>query len=431
MFKGHGIVILPLAALGLIVGSLVFSILLLFVKVEVNWISIIMGLWSAAALVWLYAVTFGRSKEERVYNRATGGYEMKLSRHALFFMSAKTWGWIFVVVALAGSVLLPQAPMPKHSSAPVVNVPGENNFHEANLAITSGRNGVAQGNSKNALRLANDFSKSMKLLREAGVEKSKKGEHAISLTKGEFVTYCHLTTKTCAFLVHVPELRNFSSDAKKFIADAAWHSAMAAVLKMPNPPERLAVGIRGVLLYDAFLIGEVVTAAEDAEEGIEKRLRGSDKEALYPFFAVTTRKKEGTAGKNAADSGSAPSPATPPSAAAPKTGPASEAPTPAEKAPAAAMEPKPQEAPSTPAASNPAASPPAAVTFPTPVREWRSSDGRLLKASLLGYNAAGTGVRMKREDGVEFEVPIEKFSTEDQADLKRLQQVSRAAPVVR
>ncbi|MEZ0275284.1 MAG: hypothetical protein ACAH88_10295 [Roseimicrobium sp.] len=395
-----------------------------FVKTEINWISVIMGLWCAATVVWLYAVTFGRSKEVRVYNRTTGGYEMKLSRHALFFMSAKTWGWIFVAIALAGSVLLPQAPMPKRSAA-TVNEPGENTFHEANLAITSGRNGVALGNTKSAIQLATDFSKTLKLLREAGVEKSKKGENAISLTKGEFITYCHLTTETCAFLVHVPELRNFSSDAKKFIADAAWHSATAAVLEMPDPPERLAVGIRGVLLYDAILIGDVVSSGRDAEDGIDKRLGGSDKEALHPFFAEIT-KKEVAAGVDDESPGDKPPTATPPSEPSPKIATANDVSATAEKAPMAAAETKAPEAPPTPAASVPATSPPAEVALPTPVRDWRSADGRLLRASLLGFNESGTSARVKREDGTEFEVALDKFAPEDQEQLKRLHQLSRS-----
>ena len=105
MFRGHGILVLPFALLGLFVGSLVFGIIFLFVQVKVNWISIIMGLWCAAAAVWLYAVTFGRSRQEQVYNPATRAYESRLSRHAFLFMPPKTWALIFAGVALVGSVL--------------------------------------------------------------------------------------------------------------------------------------------------------------------------------------------------------------------------------------------------------------------------------------------------------------------------------------
>jgi hypothetical protein len=426
MFRGHGIIILPLAILGLFLGSFFFGMVFLFVKVEVNWISVILGLWCAAAMVGLYAVTLGRSKQERVFNRATGGYEMQLSRHALFFMSAKTWAWIFVAIALVGSVLLPQAPMPKVPSVARSNAPDGNSFDEANLAITTARNGVAQGNTKNALQLANDFSRTLKLLREAGVEKSKK-KHAISLTEGDFITYCHLTGETCAFLVHVPELRNFSRDAKEFIAEAAWHSATAAVLEMPDPPERLAVGIRGVMLYDAILIGKVVSPAEDAEEGIERRLGGTDKKALHPFFATTPKKQEMAASEDAKGSDKEPSSPTTPQATAtsPKPEPTNDVPMSAEKAPVIPADTKP---PATPADSVPAASSPASppAVLPTPVRDWRSADGRLLRASLVGFNESGTVARVKREDGTEFEVGLEKFTAEDQAELKRLHQLSQA-----
>lgn len=419
MFKGHGIVILPLALLALFCGTMGFAIIFMFViEVNVNWLHVIMGLWCAAAAVWLYAVTLGRSKQEQVYNPATGAYEMRVSRHALFFMSAKTWTWIFVVVALAGSALLPQVPMPKSikgsskppSSASGGNTPGENTFQAANQAITTGRHGTALGNTQEAVRLAHGFSYTLKLLREEGVEKSKK-KSAISLTEGEFLTYCHLTEDTCAFLVHVPELRKFSGDAKEFIADAAWHSATAVVLAMPNRPKRLAVGVRGVLLYDAILVGKVVASVEEAETGIERRLGNSRKGALYPFFADVT-KNEKVPASNAAKS---PESSLPADKASSETQPKMEAPVSGET--------------TTPVTAPTPASPPAMPApelLPTPVREWHSADGRLLKASLLGFNEAGTAARVKREDGTEFEVGIDKFAPEEQAELKRLHQSSQS-----
>jgi hypothetical protein len=414
MFKGHGIVILPLALLALFCGTMGFAIIFMFViDVNVNWLHVIMGLWCAAAAVWLYAVTLGRSKQEQVYNPATGAYEMRLSRHALFFMSAKTWTWIFVAVALAGSALLPQVPMPKSikgsskppSSAARGNTPGENTFQAANQAITTGRHGTALGNTQAAIRLATGFSYTLKLLREEGVEKSKK-KSAISLTEGEFLTYCHLTEDTCAFLVHVPELRKFSGDAKEFIADAAWHSATAAVLGMPNPPNRLAVGVRGVLLYDAILVGKVVASVEDAETGIEKRLGNTQKGVLYPFFTTTTKNDKAPAGHAA----------TSPESSVPADKATSETP-PKMDAAVVGVAATPVAGPSP---TSPAATPTPEMVLPTPMREWHSADGRLLKASLLGFNEAGTAARVKREDGTELEVGLDKFAAEEQAELKRL-----------
>lgn len=422
MFKGHGIVILPLALLGLFVGTMGFSIIFMFfIDVNVNWLHVIMGLWSAAAAVWLYAVTLGKSRQEQVYNPATGAHEMRLSRHALFFMSATTWTWIFVAVALVGSVLLPQVPMPKSirgsssvpSSANRSITPGENAFQAANQAITSARQGTAQGNTDEAIRLAHGFSYTLKLLREAGVEKSKK-KSVISLTDGEFLTYCHLTEDTCAFLVHVPELRKFSDDAKEFIADAAWHSATAVVLELPNRPKRLAVGVRGVLLYDAILVGKVAASVDEAETSIEKRLANKNKGVLYPFFTATTKNETVAADKATKD----PDSSLPAGKASSETQP--EAPT---KTAAAG------EAPTSvtePTSASPAAMPAPQVALPTPVREWRSADGRLLKASLLGFNEAGTAARVKREDGTEFEVGLDKFAPEDQSELKRLHQASQS-----
>jgi hypothetical protein len=51
-----------------------------------------------------------------------------------------------------------------------------------------------------------------------------------------------------------------------------------------------------------------------------------------------------------------------------------------------------------------------------------------MKASLVRFNdAAGATARFRREDGQEFDLPVEKFSTGDQAELKRLHHASSAS----
>ena len=43
----------------------------------------------------------------------------------------------------------------------------------------------------------------------------------VSLSQGHFITYCSLTPERCAFIVHVPELRNFAPDAQVTLGEMA------------------------------------------------------------------------------------------------------------------------------------------------------------------------------------------------------------------
>jgi hypothetical protein len=130
--------------------------------------------------------------------------------------------------------------------------PGARAFHEANLLITSSRNGINHGNTPQAKELAGEFSSRLKVARQQGVE-ARKSAAVISATGGEFLTFCHMTDDHCIFLVHVPDLRKFSVGAKDYIADAALSTAVAVAAKSGIRPAAVAVGIRGALLYDRAL----------------------------------------------------------------------------------------------------------------------------------------------------------------------------------
>ena len=147
---------------------------------------------------------------------------------------------------------------------------------------------IAFGNSQEAKELAEQFSERLSLLRKLGIEggDSKKP----SLSGGEFLTFCQLNEDSCAFLVHVPDLRNFDDGAKKFINDSAWSIAQQ-LLKDSTLPDGsdLAVATKGVLLYDEINIGtHMKELSEDSNPrtGIKRDTRSDSQ--LEPFFPPPT-----------------------------------------------------------------------------------------------------------------------------------------------
>lgn len=158
---------------------------------------------------------------------------------------------------------------------------GETAFKTADLAIMSDKQGAAQGNSPEAIALAMSVSKLMKEMRGALFTKAK--EPTISFTNGEFVTYCSLRPGSCAFLIHAPGLRKFTEEAKQSLSELAWLSANHAVEEAGLAGEnlQLAVGFKGVLLYEAIMVGKLDGKAEPLS-GIESR--GKEKGPLYQFF---------------------------------------------------------------------------------------------------------------------------------------------------
>jgi len=161
---------------------------------------------------------------------------------------------------------------------------GEAAFREANRQIIGNRGTVAFGNSSEAISLAQDYSKSLKILRDGFFTEGKKGAYSVS--KGDFLTYCQWNGDSCVFLVHVPELRRFTTDAKKSLTELAWINAQS-VLKASTqkPPKTVVVGVKGAVLYEAVLVGDFISDPK-GKDGVRTRGSGiSGTELLYPFFA--------------------------------------------------------------------------------------------------------------------------------------------------
>jgi hypothetical protein len=119
----------------------------------------------------------------------------------------------------------------------------------------------------------------MKTLREVFFSEEKR--KGISLSDGEFITWCELREGQCAFIVHVPSYRKFTEDAKDSLETLAWTAAQQTVRDTLEEGDELAVGMKGVVLWGDVRVGTVV--GQDSEgDGIEQQ--GKDEAILYPFF---------------------------------------------------------------------------------------------------------------------------------------------------
>jgi hypothetical protein len=165
--------------------------------------------------------------------------------------------------------------------------PGEVAFREANRLLISSHGQSGFGNNAEAVALAEAFSKKLKSLREEYFTKGKGDKDLfIALTKSDFPAYCLLSSNACVFLVHVPELRRFTSEAKQSLGRLTWETAQETVkMGVHAPPARLVVGVKGELSYDPILIGKFVAAPREMGEGIETQDSGVlSMRRFYPFF---------------------------------------------------------------------------------------------------------------------------------------------------
>lgn len=103
----------------------------------------------------------------------------------------------------------------------------------------------------------------------------QKGKSTVSLSGGEFLTYTHLTPTRCVFLVYVPQLRKFSTDAKETMAEIAWVSAQQDTSGISPPPQNITVGIRGALIYDRALTGAFLKDPNENRDGLAKEVTGA------------------------------------------------------------------------------------------------------------------------------------------------------------
>jgi len=278
IWKGRGILIPVFALIGFVAGTVVTSRLY-----EDDLAGVMLSMWTAAAGVWVFALTLGKSSSQRVIDTTTGRHHLITRSHTFFFLPGSAWAIVATLVAVFASVGgLTLDDERSSSSSFQLNVPpgGQQAFDSANSKITSSTAGIAHGNSPEAKLLAQAFSSTVKSLRDMSIER---GKSTVSLSGGDFLTYAHLTPTRCVFLVHVPQLRKFSKDAKETMAEIAWITAQQVASEISPRPHTLTVGIRGALIYDRALTGEVVNEPEENRDGVSQEVTGTAATKLLAF----------------------------------------------------------------------------------------------------------------------------------------------------
>ena len=158
--------------------------------------------------------------------------------------------------------------------------PAELAFDAANSKLMFYEGQEAFGNTPEAKEAAARFASRLKLVRELAFSKGKEG--GVSLSEGHFITHCEIRGSRAAFIVHVPELRRYTTDAQAALARLAWTSARGS-LPEGSAVQELAVGLRGVALYDTVMVGRV-----SDEQGRTSSLVKD----LHPFFVDAPASRE-------------------------------------------------------------------------------------------------------------------------------------------
>jgi hypothetical protein len=138
----------------------------------------------------------------------------------------------------------------------------------------------ASGNTGEAIKLAQIMANDMSRLRKTDFTQFSK--QSVMDRHDVFRVYCHLQPGQCVFLVHVPELRHFDSEAQTSMANLAWEEAHQVLRRSQtaDQPMKLAIGIRGNLLYDRVLLGRFAPATGQERTVPPQVERGSQCENL-------------------------------------------------------------------------------------------------------------------------------------------------------
>lgn len=286
IWKGHGILIPIFAFLGATVLGMAFAAG--YAATHWEWVLRMVkpaSGWGAVLAIWLYGRTIGKTVIKTYLDPATHQQVAIKKSHSFFFIGPMIWAGLAGVMACFATV-----ESFKKSSAellseytPKASSPAATAFHEANNLIDMDKGKTAYGNTPAAEKLAEAFSQMVMMGREMGVEKTKK-KSRISLSHGKFLSYCRINPDSCAFMVHVPDLRKFTEDAKRYMVEMAWSVASLHAAELKPRPKRVAVGVRGAFLYDEVVEGPVPDAKtlaasetdEDWAAGIEHRYSGND-----------------------------------------------------------------------------------------------------------------------------------------------------------
>lgn len=184
-----------------------------------------------------------------------------------------------MILAIGGCIYLAEQYEKEHPELAA----GQKALAAVEVALISRHAEVAQGNDDRARAMAKQFAQAMKMGRMAFFTEPESDKKTLS--DGQFVTYCSLLPGRCAFVVHVPQLRNYSSEAKVEMAEMAWRMAVGVLQDQKVEVKEVAVGIRGLMDFGPILVG---TPVEEGNPmlGIKTRTDNAGEKILYPFFAA-------------------------------------------------------------------------------------------------------------------------------------------------
>lgn len=185
--------------------------------------------------------------------------------------------------------------------------PGEAEVWAAEDLIRSYKDKEGFGNTPEAITFAEDFARDLRVSRQMLFTEGK--PDAASLSDGRFLTYCSVREDSVALLIHVPELRRYTKDAKLTLEELTWTLASQAISEKFPEATKMALGIKGALDYSSIVTGSV--NKEDPLKGLTTRHSLTSTEPFWPYFLppVNPGQKdlsESSTGKPS-ESGSAPS----------------------------------------------------------------------------------------------------------------------------
>lgn len=268
IWNGLGILVPLIAIFGTVLGTIVGA------AIGQPGAGVGIGLLLAALMNWGIWKLIYPKQPKILVDPATGQQVIIKPKHSLFFIPAKAWTWILLVLAVP---MISAGKASDREDAANAKKPGYKEFTAANDLIDSNNKGLCHGNTDAAKETASSFASGMKMMTETFFTG---GSDKNAMTGGDFLTYCHDGQDSIVILCHVPSLRSYKSDeTKKALNDIAWVSACEMAAKLdPEKKKTLYVGLRGITLYGSIQKGKLT-------DKNSQLLGKSDKSVFYPAFA--------------------------------------------------------------------------------------------------------------------------------------------------
>jgi len=172
-----------------------------------------------------------------------------------------------VVLSVIGSVLL-NILVPFDEEAAEAQFPGYKNFNIADDLVDTDDEGIAHGNSPIAADMAQSFAELMKVQREMFI--TGEDNTVLSLSGGNFLTYCLLTDEACVYLMHIPGLRDYEDEAKDFMVEVAFNTGNTILMASGEElPPKLIVVAQGLFSTYKRVSGTPGPDAEITDDTLE------------------------------------------------------------------------------------------------------------------------------------------------------------------